>query len=406
MSKHVIIYMPQVGEDHVQWATSDEKGTLSSGVRQGSLLDAAQSVEGLRATLILPADDVLLAQTVVPGGSLARAQQAVPYALEEQVADDVDDLHFALGSKNRNDEYPVAVIGRDVMEKVTQRCAEAGLRPSEIVPETLALPVLKGAEPDMAVWTALLENGRAVVRLGHYEGFATDADMASMMIEGAISTQNQDDDRRTSLVIYSDETNRQLQVPSTLDVEVRPCDHRLALYASGLASTPRVNLLQGEFSLKRNFDKTWKPWRTTAVLAACLCVVLIASKWMELRQLQKQEQALDAQIAEAFEQALPGARMQRPRRQVEAALANIGAVNNDGFTSRMAQIAASLSTQPQTQLRTIGYRNGRFDLDLNTDDVPTLDALKSELGKRGSLDMSVQSANRENNTVRGRVRIE
>ena len=127
---------------------------------------------------------------------------------------------------------------------------------------------------------------------------------------------------------------------------------------------------------------------------------------MELRQLQQQEQALDAQIAEAFQQALPGARMQRPRRQVEAALASIGAVNNDGFTSRMAQIAASLSTQPQTQLRTIGYRNGRFDLDLNTDDVPTLDALKSELGKRGSLDMSVQSANRENNTVRGRVRIE
>ncbi len=406
MSKHVIIYMPRVGEDHVQWAMSDEKGALSSGVRQGTLLDAASSVEGRRATLILPADDVLLAQTIVPGGSLARAQQAVPYALEEQVADDVDDLHFALGTKNRNDEYPVAVIGRDVMDSVTARCAEAGLRPSEIVPETLALPVLKGEEPGMLVWSALLEKGRAVVRLGQFEGFATDLDMASMMIEGAMSAQDVDDDRRTSLVVYSDDENTQLQLPSTLDVEVRPCAHRLALYASGLSSTAHVNLLQGEYSPKRNFDKNWKPWRTTAVLAACLCIVLIASKWIELNQLQQQEQALDAQIAEAFQQALPGARMQRPRRQVEAALAGIGAVNSDGFTSRMAQIAGSLATQPQTQLRTIGYRNGRFDLDLNTDDVPTLDALKSELGKRGSLDMSVQSANRENNTVRGRVRIE
>ena len=142
------------------------------------------------------------------------------------------------------------------------------------------------------------------------------------------------------------------------------------------------------------------------MLAACVCAVLFAGKWLELSQLQKQEAALDSQIANAFEQALPGARMQRPRRQVQSALENIGVVNNDGFTSRMAQIAASLSTQPQTKLRTIGYRNGRFDLDLNTDDVPTLDALKSELGKRGSLDMSVQSANREDNTVRGRVRIE
>ena len=406
MSKHVIIYMPHVGENQVQWATSDETGTINSGVRQGTLLDAAEYVEGRRATLILPADDVLLAQTVVPGGSLARAQQAVPFALEEQVADDVDDLHFALGTKNRSDEYPVAVIARDMMDRVTELCAEAGLRPSEIVPETLSLPVLKGAEPGMRVWSALLDKGQAVVRLGDYEGFATDTDMASMMIEGAMSTTDQDDDQRTLLVIFSEDEDTHLQLPDGLDVEIRPCEHRLALYASGLASTPHVNLLQGEYSPKRNFDKTWKPWRTTAILAACMCVVLVAGKWVGLRQLQQQEAALDTQIAEAFEQALPGARMQRPKRQVEAALASIGAVNNDGFTSRMAQIAASLSTQPQTQLRTIGYRNGRFDLDLNTDDVPTLDALKSELGTRGSLDMSVQSANRENDSVRGRVRIE
>jgi len=98
--------------------------------------------------------------------------------------------------------------------------------------------------------------------------------------------------------------------------------------------------------------------------------------------------------------------MQRPRRQVQAALESIGAGNSDGFTSRMAQIAASLSTQPQTELRSIGYRNGRFDLDLNTDDVPTLDALKSELEDRGSLNLTVQSANREDNAVRSRVRIE
>ncbi len=404
MSKHVIIYMPLIGEDLVQWATSDEKGTLTTAVREGTLREAADSVEGRRATLILPADDVLIAQTVVPGGSLARAQQAVPFALEEQVADDVEDLHFALGTKNRDDEYPVAVIARDVMDDVTARCADAGLRPTEIVPETLALPVLKAAASDINVWSALLDHGRAVVRLGEYQGFATDAAMASMMIEGALS--GSEEHVQNSLVAFSIDSATQLEVPASLDLEVRHCDHRLALYASGLASSARVNLLQGVYNPKKDFDKTWKPWRATAILAACVCAVLFAGKWFELRELQQQEAALDTQIASAFAQALPGTRMQRPRRQIQSALENIGAVNTDGFTSRLAQIAASLSTQPQTQLRTIGYRNGRFDLDLNTDDVPTLDVLKSELGKRGSLNMTVQSANRENNTVRGRVRIE
>ena len=191
MSKHVIIYMPLVGEDWVQWASSDEKGSLTTAVREGTLREAAEDVAGRRATLILPADDVLLAQSVVPGNSLARAQQAVPYALEDQVADDIDDLHFALGTKNRNNEYPVAVIGRDVMDSVTKRCSEVRLRPTEIVPETLALPVLSGPDASTVVWSALLDHGRAVVRLGDYEGFATDAGMASMMIESGLSTMSE-----------------------------------------------------------------------------------------------------------------------------------------------------------------------------------------------------------------------
>ena len=404
MSKHVIIYMPRVGEDTVQWAESDDKGTLTSSVREASLREAAEAVESRRATLILPADDVLLAQVVIPGGSLARAQQAAPFALEEQVADDVDDLHFALGTKNKSDEYPVAVIGRQMMDDVTQLCQEAGLRPSAIVPETLALPVLDSSEPDVHVWTALYDQQRAVVRLGAYKGFATDTEMAGMMVEGALA--DIDDESPVSMVAYSTAGATQMQAPEALELEVRACDHRLALYASGLHSSPQVNLLQGSYNPKRDFDQSWKPWRTTMVLAACLLGIVFVAKWLDVRQLKTQEAALDERITQAFAQAMPGTRMQRPRRQVQSALDDLGVVNSDGFTSRLAQIAASLNTQPQTQLRTIGYRNGRFDLDLNTDDVPTLDALKSELAKRGSLDMSVQSANREDNTVRGRVRIE
>ncbi len=404
MSKHVIIYMPLIGEDNVQWATSDDNGALTTPVSEGSLREAADSVDGRRCILILPADDVLLTQASVPGGSLARAQQAVPYVLEEQVADDIDDLHFALGVKTRDDEYPVVVISLDVMEQITELCAQAGLRPSEIVPETLALPVLTSATPEMHVWSALLDHGRAVVRLADYTGFATDTEMASMMIEGALG--GNDSDGPVSLVAFSTHADNKFNVPAGMELEIRQVDHRLALYSSGLASAPRVNLMQGDFNIKRNFDNTWKPWRATAILAACVFALLFAGKWLELSSLEKQKDALDVNISEAFKEALPDARMQRPRRQVQSALENIGAVNNDGFTSRLAQIAGSLSTQPQTVLRTIGYRNGRFDLDLNTDDVPTLDALKSELKERGSLNMSVQSANRENNSVRGRVRIE
>lgn len=404
MSKHVIIYMPLVGEESVQWAVSDDNGKLTTSIEYSTLSEVAPQVEGRRVTLVLPADDVLLAEATVPGGSLARAQQAVPYALEEQVADDVESLHFALGTKGKSDSYSVAVIGRKTMDTVTEQCQDAGLRPTEVVPETLALPQLTSQGEQGEVWTALLDQDQVVVRLSANQGFATDPGMASIMLAGA--RQALEDEEDPSLVIFRTDSSIDLMLPDDIDIEKRSCDHRLALYASGLATSPHINLLQGVYNPKKNFDKTWKPWRASAALAACLCAALFVSKWMDVRVLDEQEAHLDAQIASAFKQALPDARMQRPQRQIQSALNQLGGGNTDGFTNRLSQIAASLATQPQTTLKTIGYRNGRFDLDLNTDAVPTLDALKSELLKRGSLAMSVQSANRENNTVRGRVRIE
>lgn len=404
MSKHVIIYMPRVGEDEVQWAVSDDNGKLTSGIEYSTLQEVAEEVEGQRVTLILPADDVLLADALIPGSSQARAQQAVPYALEDQVADDVDELHFALGVKGRDDRYPVAVISRQMMDAVMSQCEEAGLRPTQLVPEPLALPQLESTSPDIRAWSALLDGDMAIVRLDGCKGFATDAGMAAMMLEGARA--DLPGDATASLVMFTTAEAGTLDVPESIDVEQRPVDHRLALYASGLVTSRSINLLQGDYNPKKNFDNTWKPWRWSAALAACLCVVLFAAKWLDVQQLSKREAQLDAQIQQAFEQALPGVRMQRPQRQIQAALDRLSGGNTDGFTNRLSQIAASLATQPQTELKTVGFRSGRFDLDLNTDAVPTLDALKSELARRGDLTMSVQSANRENNTVRGRVRIE
>ncbi len=396
--------MPEIGEDHVQWAVADDRGSLVSDPAAGTLAEASAAVEGRRSTLVVPGNDVLLAEALVPGGSQARALQAIPFALEEQLADDVEKLHFALGSKDRDDNYPVAIIDRSTMDTISEQCQEAGLRPTSIVPETLALPMLEAIDFDEVSWTALLDEDQAVIRLNGYKGFATDTSVASFMLEGAKGDLAED--ASPLLTIYTTDPETNLVVPGGVDTELRDCESRLALYAEGLASEPNINLLQGSYNPKTQFDKTWKPWRWTAALAAVLVGTLFASKWFDYRALKAEESYIDGEIATAFESALPGVRMQRPRRQIQDALSGNGTGNVSNFTNQLAEIAASLSTQPQTKVRTIGFRNGSFDLDLNTDAVPTMDALKSELSKRGALELTLRSSNREKDTVRARVRIE
>ena len=404
MAKNVIIHLPVVGEDLAHWAVTDDKGILTSEQSTGTLSEAAAAVDGRRATLVVPGDDVLLAEATVPGGSAARALQAVPYALEDQLADDVELLHFALGNKDKDDNYPVAVVGRETMDTVKEQCVAADLRVSEIVPETLALPKFSGIDVGESGWTALLDKQQVVVRLNGYKGFATDVSMAGIMLNGA--REDLPENVNASVVVYRTDPSANLPALDNIEMEVRDCDSKLSLYASGLASAPHINLQQGEYSPKTQFNKNWKPWRWTAVLAAVLGAIFMGGRFMEYQALKSQVADLDAQIATVFKSALPGVKMQRPEAQMKAHLKQLSGGTPEGFINSLHHITAALGEQPQTVVRSISVRNGRFELEINTDAIPTLDLLKADLDKRGNLSMSVQSANRESDGVRSRIRIE
>jgi len=387
VARQVIIHIPDIDEDAVRWATADDNGKLTDDVFSGTLAEAAEAVEGKRSVLVLPGNDVLLSEAHVPGGSAARATQAVRYELEEQLADDVDTLHFALGTKNKEDVFPVAVVGRDTMDEVQAMCADVGLRPSQIVPETLAIPNHESSSPGAVGWTALVDGSKSLVRLNGHQGFAIDTDMMAMALNGAKNAEP-------------------LEHPVGMEVETKHCDDTLRLFASGLAASPTINLLQGEYSPKTQMGKAWKPWRWTAALVAVLALILIGSKWFDYNTLKQRENALNEEIAAAFKEAMPGKRMVRPESQIRTALAELGGGNTSGFTTTLHAIAESFSTQPDTTIRSLAVRDGRFDLDVTTDALPTLDALKAELKKRGNLTMTVQSANRDKEGLRSRLRIE
>ncbi len=404
VAKQVIIHMPNIDVDAVRWATADDNGKLSGDVQSGTLANAAEAVEGKRSVLVLPGNDVVISEAKVPGGSARAAALAVPYELEERLADDVDTLHFALGPKGKDDVFPVAVVGCDTMDDLKAMCADVGLRPTQIVSETLAIPQPNAKEAGSASWSALVNGPQTVVRMNGHSGFAIDTDLLPMAITDVKSALP--DDVEASMVMYkTDAPSAQISMPSNIDVETRPCADVLGLYASGLAHSPTINLLQGEYSPKSQMDKAWKPWRWTAALAALLAAIVFGGKWFDYNALKTQENALDDQIATAFKKALPGKRMVRPVSQVKAALNATGTTNTSGFTTSLHAISESFATKPDTVIRSIAVRDGRFDLDVTTDALPTLDALKEEL-KRRDLELTVQSANRDKEGLRSRLRIE
>lgn len=88
-----------------------------------------------------PAKRSPLHRVPLPSRKRSTWARAVPYALEDQVVEDIETLHFALGSAPEDDHLPVAVINRDTLRGWLDACTAAGLVPAAIIPEPLLLPL-------------------------------------------------------------------------------------------------------------------------------------------------------------------------------------------------------------------------------------------------------------------------
>ena len=141
-----------------EWIVMDGSGARRSNVQSGPLDLAAAAAAGRKVIVLVPGTDVLLAEPVLPVKSGAKLAQVVPFALEEHLAADVEDLHFAVGKRESRPGTPVAVVSHARMEAWLALLADAGLHADAIYPETAALP-----ETPNAV-TLLIDGARVYVR--------------------------------------------------------------------------------------------------------------------------------------------------------------------------------------------------------------------------------------------------
>src|SRR5439155_276444 len=113
MADWLLLRLPRVPDEPASWLVVDARGTPVGPLESGPLAAAATRTAGRRVWVIVPGTDVLLAEPEVPVKAGLKLQQLVPYALEEQLADNIEDLHFAIGKRaSDSTRAPVAVAFR------------------------------------------------------------------------------------------------------------------------------------------------------------------------------------------------------------------------------------------------------------------------------------------------------
>ena len=377
------------------WVLVDEQGQGKGPVQKG--VPDAGIINGVRRAVVLaPAAEVSLVEARVPGRNRQRVLRAIPYALEEQLATDVEELHFALGPAGEGEQYPVAVVERSVMDAWTALLRENGIQAEQLIPETLALPSDPG-------WSLMVDGETVLVRSGDYAGFAADTDNLPVLFSLFQARQQAPDAARVFGSTVFDLGAVDIEL---VDDRLQP----LEVLARGWAQGPAINLLQGAYSRREEWGRLLRPWKTSAALLLAGLILVGVSTGLNYFHLSQQREQLRTEIEDVFRKAFPRAkRIVNPRAQMEQKLNQLrrqtGGVNTD-FLAMFAETADVVRATEGIKVRGASYRNGRLDLDLQADNLQILDGLKQSLVSSGLMSAEIQSASTESDQkVKSRMRV-
>ena len=133
----------------------------------GDRLSSVESFDVGPAIVLVPSEHVLLTTVALPLPTPRRRAEALPFAIEDRLAQPLSATHVALGEVLADGLYLAGAVSHDVMRRWIGALTEAGLTRAAIVPDALALPV-----PAAGGWSVDLAGGRALVRTNDGAGFA------------------------------------------------------------------------------------------------------------------------------------------------------------------------------------------------------------------------------------------
>ena len=388
-----------------EWIVMDGSGARRGNVQSGPLDLTPAASAGRKVIVLVPGTDALLAEPVLPVKSGTKLAQVVPFALEEHLAADVEDLHFAVGKRDARPGTPVTVVSHTRMETWQALLADAGLHADAIYPETAALP-----ETPNAI-TLLIDGARVYVRRSDTPGAVLDVQPLIEALQLALASGEEAREHVTIYVSEDDyERERELleglrEFTASLQLKLLP-DGPLPLLAANIVQGSPVNLLQGRYQAKRKLQISFAPWRYAAILAGVFLASHLGLKSWQYLHYRSQEARLDAEIAQLYQQLMPGAPLPETaaaRRMVEARLNQLrGTGPVSGMMTTLATLGEAIGQTPGVNIEALAYRNNTTDLRVVAPSVDMLDRIR-QLASEHGLDAKIESASPRDSKFEGRL---
>ncbi|GAA5216562.1 type II secretion system protein GspL [Corallincola platygyrae] len=398
MNEQLVIRLGHKEDAPVHWLvwSYSESEVIASGTlpNVAQLTTLHERAGGRKPVVLVPSSEIALHQVELPPKAGRAVLKALPFMLEEQLAQDVDSLHFALGERVENVQQ-VMVVSRTRMAQWMDWLAEADITPQRLVPDLLALPF---HEQD---WTSLDFESQLLLRTGLFSGIVVEPENAELYLQSLVASRESSDEPQAL------HTYQPWILPEIDDLSIvrEPEELPMQLLAEHLPSH-QWNLLQGNFEQKREFDKRLLAWRNVAAVAVFCVLLNMLLDGMALWRLSGEREHTQNQTLEVFKVAFPDVKassVSKARSIMKAKLSELGGSGETdlGLFKMLSELKEPFESVSAFKLASMKFDKRRQELRIQAEAKAFADFEKFKSAVSDNYEIEVGSLNNQSGTVSG-----
>jgi general secretion pathway protein L len=424
MTEKLYIRLGTNAKDVVHWVifSDDQEGIIASGElpNANALEQLAEKAKQREVITFVPTSDISLKSLTVPSKSSKAMRLAVPYMLEDELAQDVDELFFAysdikiVGSAHN---CFVAIIESAQLALWQGWLKSADITCKKMIPDVLAMPLTN----EVNVGSAIVLGEQILIRQGQWQGITIDSNTWPLISQSLSGTQTEEKINSEQKSVTDNDSNNEVPnsfslnaysiLPETiakLTINAMPEELPLALLAATYnhEKAGKFNLLQGDFKVKEQRSPVLKSWFLAAGIAIFALLLNVGIKGAELIQLHSQQAEIEQQIISTYKKAFPKTKRVRVstiRSQLKQKLKEVGGASGEsGFLAILTQVQPALALVPEIKPQTLKFDGKRNEIRMQAiaSDYQYFDKLKIAL-EESNLTVSMGAQNNQGDQISG-----
>jgi len=383
------------------WAEQDNEIIASGELKTATdLTQLTEKAQTRQVVAFVSSADIAFKSLKVPGNSQRAIRAAAPYMIEDELAQDVEQLFFAYGNiKSNANEHNcfVAAVERRQLQQWQAWLKDANIACKVMIPDVLALP-----ESDNS-WTAVQIGEQVLIRQSVWQGMVVDLAIwpqLSKILAEQVANQEREEEYILPIINHYSMLSTEHFMLNALPEELP-----LAILAKQ-AVAQKFNLLQGEYQVKQTKSPLIVTWLSAASLAAIALLLTIGLKVGKLSQLNAQQQQVEDEIVSIYKKAFPKStrvKVSTVRSQLKRKLSEYGSNSTQiGFFPMFEKIRPAFAVVPQLKPDSLKFDSKRqeFRIQATASGYQYFEKFKNELEK-AKLTVNQGSLNNEGEQVSG-----